>query len=112
MSETEKNAGITDVTVYVRLIEDASGCDKIEKLQIHENLLVCEKSYTILENYFNLVDVNHVIMECYIERMNLQALSLGFRNSCFASEFNGKKDEETISSSFEADNQSCLQCCP
>ena len=30
-----------NVTIYVRLIEDASGCDKIENLQIHENPLVC-----------------------------------------------------------------------
>ena len=50
------NVGITDVTVYVRLIEDASGCDKIENLQIHENPLVCEKSYTILENDFREED--------------------------------------------------------
>ena len=45
-----------NVTIYVRLIEDASGCDKIENLQIHENTLVCEKSYTILENYFREED--------------------------------------------------------
>ena len=45
-----------NVTIYVRLIEDASGCDKIENLQIHENPLVCEKSDTILENYFGEED--------------------------------------------------------
>ena len=56
ISETEKNAGITNVNVYVHLIEDISGLDKIENLQIHENPLVCEKSYTILENYFREED--------------------------------------------------------
>ena len=45
-----------NVTIYVRLIEDASGCDKIENLQIHENPLFCEKSYLILENYFREED--------------------------------------------------------
>ena len=45
-----------NVTIYVRLIEDASGCDKIENLQIHENPLVCEKYDTILENYFGEED--------------------------------------------------------
>ena len=35
--ETEKNEGISEVNVYVSIIEDALGFDNIEALQIHEN---------------------------------------------------------------------------
>jgi len=49
--EAEKDAGLTDVNVYARLIDDAGGWDNIEDLQYHENIQVYQKSVRILESY-------------------------------------------------------------
>ena len=62
VGETERNAGITDVNVYVRLIEDAGGLDKIENLQIQENRFVYLKSAELLDNYFEEEDADMLTM--------------------------------------------------
>jgi importin subunit alpha-1 len=51
--EAEKTAGLINVNVYVSLIEDAQGLDKIEELQSHENTEVCEKAVNIFEKLFS-----------------------------------------------------------
>ena len=62
VGETERNAGITDVNVYGRLIEDAGGLDKIENLQIQENRFVYLKSAELLDNYFEEEDADMLTM--------------------------------------------------
>eukprot|EP00253_Pinus_taeda_P004943 PITA_04943 len=52
LGEAYKIAGITDINVYVCLIEDADGLDKIEGLLSHQNTEVYETALMILENYF------------------------------------------------------------
>ena len=56
------NAGITNVNVYGRLIEDAGGLDKIENLQIQENRFVYLKSAELLDNYFKEEDADMLTM--------------------------------------------------
>ena len=62
VGETERNAGITDVNVYGRLIEDTGGLDKIENLQIQENRFVYLKSAELLDNYFEEEDADMLTM--------------------------------------------------
>ena len=62
VGETERNAGITDVNVYGRLIEDAGGLDKIENLQIQENRFVYLKSAELLDNCFEEEDADILTM--------------------------------------------------
>ncbi|KAF8039310.1 hypothetical protein BT93_B1752 [Corymbia citriodora subsp. variegata] len=51
--ETNKVRGIHDVDVYLDMIEECDGLDKIEDLQSHENNEVREKAVKILEKYWN-----------------------------------------------------------
>ena len=62
VGETKRNAGITNVNVYGRLIEDAGGLDKIENLQIQENRFVYLKSAELLDNYFEEEDADMLTM--------------------------------------------------
>uniref|UniRef100_A0A5B6Z643 Importin subunit alpha n=1 Tax=Davidia involucrata TaxID=16924 RepID=A0A5B6Z643_DAVIN len=53
VGESEKNLGHTgNVNLYVQLIEDAEGLEKIENLQSHDNNEIYEKVVKILETYW------------------------------------------------------------
>ncbi|KAJ9559181.1 hypothetical protein OSB04_013795 [Centaurea solstitialis] len=60
--EAEKNAGNTSgVNLYVDLIVDAKGLEKIEKLQSHDDDKVSERAVKILETYWMLEEDNGTI---------------------------------------------------
>ncbi|XP_056165373.1 importin subunit alpha-4-like isoform X2 [Syzygium oleosum] len=51
--ETNKERGIFQVNVYLRMIDECEGLDKIEDLQSHKNNEVYEQAVKILEKYCN-----------------------------------------------------------
>jgi len=48
----EQDAKSTGANDYTDIIEEADGLDKIEQLQVHQNIDIYEKSVKILETYF------------------------------------------------------------
>lgn len=52
VGEADKEAGNTAVNIYLEMIDDSDGLDKIENLQSHDNNEIYEKAVEILERYW------------------------------------------------------------
>lgn len=52
VGEADKEAGNTAVNIYLEMIDDSDGLDKIENLQSHDNNEIYEKAVKILERYW------------------------------------------------------------
>ncbi|KAF0920702.1 hypothetical protein E2562_036405 [Oryza meyeriana var. granulata] len=51
VGEAKKNLGACNINMFVQMIDDAEGLEKIEDLQNHDNVEIYEKAVSVLESY-------------------------------------------------------------